>query len=230
MAFLDGMYATAGALGLQVIAVEGTGLDRERVEHVMGRYRRFHGMPSYIIAVDPKRLLSEQFGVGGALPRTFIIGRGGTIVYYTDDFVSEGKSTMVRRIEEILGIEGGTLQKGIDSAGVAGPPSAAGAQVDTKGATGEEELFGACLLEAETLFRNFQYTAALPLYRRCLEIDGKSVSVRERLANIYQRQGKYGLALEQWNEVLLLEPGNEEAASQAERLRSLAGSTPVEQP
>jgi len=52
------------------------------------------------------------------------------------------------------------------------------------------------------------------------------VAVRERLGEIFQRQGELELALEQWEKVLQLEPGNTEAALRAEKLRKSGGLKP----
>jgi tetratricopeptide (TPR) repeat protein len=135
---------------------------------------------------------------------------------------------MVRRIEEILGIEAGTVEGRTAAGKAARSPAETAAPRDTTGPAAEDVLFGKCLLKAETLYRNYEYSAAIPLYESCLQIDENNVAVRERLAAIYQRRGEYKLALEQWEKILLLEPGNAEAERQVKKIRNLAETTPAE--
>lgn len=224
MAHLEQLRSVAGGSALDVIAVEATGLAPERVSQVMERYKKFNPLPSYPIVADPDRKLSRHFGVGASLPQTFIVSGDGTVLYHTDEFVQEGERRLDEKIERALGLKAGTLSQGVArSASAPGHPSSEEAPTVLRKLSSRSEEFMASLTQAETLYRNWQYIAAIPHYRRCLDFDPQSVAVRERLADIFQRQGELGLALEQWEKIVQIDPANAEAARRAEKLRKGAG-------
>lgn len=220
MAYLEELRSGPGGKALDVVAVEGYGLTAERVAQVMERYRKFHPPPSYPVVADTERRLGRHFGVGGAFPQTFILGRDGRVLYHTDAFVQGGERSFAQQIEQALGLEPGRL-----APGSAAREQAASGESPTvmRRIAAREEEFAASLVQAETHFRNWRYREAVPHYRRCLEIDPKAVAVLERLGEIYQRQGELGLALEQWGKVLELDPGHAEAPRRVELLRRRSG-------
>lgn len=227
MAYLEQLRSAAGGSALEIIAVEGYGLTPERVSQIMERYLKFNPRPSHSVVADPDRVLSRHFGVGGAFPQTFIIGGDGTVLYHTDDFVQGGERALAGKIELALGLAPGALSSSASPKTAATPPSSAEESPTVlKGLASKGEQYAASLVQAETFYRNRQYAAAIPHYRRCLEFDPKSVAVRERLGEIFQRQGELEQALEQWEKVLQLEAGNTEAALRVEKLGKGGGQKP----
>ena len=222
MAYLEKLHSSAAASGLEIIAVEATGRTPERVEQVMGRYRKFHPSPSYPIAADPERTLSRHFGVGSVLPQTFVLGADGTVLFHSDEFVQGGEWVLAGKIERALGLGAGTLSQGV---GAYGPSSAEESPTVLRSLSPRQsEEFAASLVKGETFYRNWQYSAAVPHYLRCLELDPKNVEVRERLGEIYQRQGELEEALEQWQAVLEADPGHAGAPGKVEKLKKSLGT------
>ena len=56
MAFLEKIYRAAHDAGLDILAVTTDGLDAAHVQELMDRYRKYHPLPSYRIAVIRRRV------------------------------------------------------------------------------------------------------------------------------------------------------------------------------
>ncbi len=221
MDYLEKLRSAAGGSDLEIIAIEATGRTPERTAQVMERYRKFHPLPSYTVAADPDRQLSRHFAVGGALPQTFVIDAEGAVLFHADEFAQGGEWVLAGEIERALGLKAGTLSRGVSAYG---PSSSEESPTIIKGLSpGRSEEFVSSLIQAETLFRNWQYSAAIPHYLRCLEMDPGNVVVRERLGEIYQRQGELERSLEQWRKILEIEPEHPEALQRVEKLGKSPG-------
>ncbi|MFC1657074.1 redoxin domain-containing protein [Candidatus Moduliflexota bacterium] len=217
MAFLNDVYAYER--GMEIIAVEGSGLSPERTARVMERYRRFHPLPSYPIVPDPDFRLAGLFGVKGNVPQTFFIDSTGKVIYHTGEFLRGNEEAMKGKIELALHLESGSLTNRMSSSreGIAFPVINEAPSIRT--VIDREEEFRTNLVAGDTYYMNWEFDKALPHYLRCLEIIPGRVTIQMRVAKIYERQGKLEEALANWKKVLELEPDNEEALA---RIRSLS--------
>jgi len=218
MAFLNDVYTYER--GMDIIAVEGSGLSPERTTRVMERYQRFHPLPSYPIVPDPHFRIAGLFGVKGKMPQTFFMDGAGKVIYQTDEFIRGHEEAMKRKIELALHREFGSLTDRMTSSkerdstfpGINEAPS-----ILAEMEMGEE--FRSNLVEGDTYYINWEFDKALPHYLRCLEIKPGRVTIQTRVAKIYERQGKLEEALAYWKRVLELEADNAEALA---RIRSLS--------
>jgi peroxiredoxin len=220
MAFLDAVFRSTHDLGLEIIAVEGSGLDPVRTGRVMERYQRFHPPPSYKIVPDPDFRLAGLFGIGNKIPQTFFIAGNGEIIYHTDEFIKGREGDLTRRIELALEMEYGSLDSKLTAIADRHPSpgiarEAPSIQVRLRG----EEEFRANLVRGNTYYDYWEFDKALPHYLRCLELEPTHVSIHEKVASIYQRKGLLEDALGHWKIVLELDPNHPEALSRVESLR-----------
>ena len=109
MAFLEKIYHTAHDAGLDILAVATGGLDAAHVQELMDRYRKYHSLPSYRIAVDPDARLGGLFGGNDRTPRLYLVGADGVIVYETAGFSESQAATLAGKIENVLRTAGKTL-------------------------------------------------------------------------------------------------------------------------
>lgn len=227
MAYLDEIFAVARDEGLQVIAVEGSGLEAARTALVIERYRRFRPAPAYHVVPDPEFRLARLFRANGSLPLTFLIDGSGEIVYRADQFVEGHETGLGRRLEMAMGLEPGSLARRVAlSRGETGPapveaeaPSVV-ADIDRRGEYQTHRI------EGDTYYDSWMFERALPHYLLCLELEPRDVDVRARVARIYQRKGGLGLALAHWLALLEIDPGHAEARTRVEALRG-QGVEPV---
>jgi thiol-disulfide isomerase/thioredoxin len=220
MAYLEKLRTAAGPDALEVIAIEGTGLDIMRVNKEIANYKKFSFPISYPVAIDPEGKTGQHFGVKGTLPQTFLLGSDGEVLYHTDEFVEGGELRLAARIEAAMGLEEASLMAKVAQRQSSDEESSAGKPMPVpEDPAIRSEEFTARLVLAETLYRKWQYAAAVPHYLRCVELDSKSVLVKERLAQIYERQGELALAVEERQKILELEPGHLEATKSSEKLK-----------
>lgn len=109
MSWLDELAQRGLGSGLEILAVEATGLDGAAVQEAMARYRRFHPAPAFPVVADPARRLSALFGAGDPLPQTFLLGRDGAVIYRADRFDKEEAGILVQKIERALALLGRSL-------------------------------------------------------------------------------------------------------------------------
>jgi peroxiredoxin len=220
MAFLDAVFRSTHELGLEIIAVEGSGLDTGRTSRVMERYQRFHPPPSYHIVPDPDFRLTGLFGIGSKIPQTFFISGSGEITYHTDEFIKGHEGDLTRKIELALAMDYGSLGRKLTSiTNLHLSPALIKEAPSIQLGLQREEEFRSNLVQGDTYYDYWEFDKALPHYLRCLELESDHVSIHGKVANIYQRRGLLEDALRHWKIVLELEPDHPEALSRVESLR-----------
>lgn len=214
MAFLEEVYEAVRDRGIEVLAVEASGQSAERTRVIMEQYRKFYPLPTYRILPDPGFKVSRLFGVGVTIPQTFLVNRDGVIVAHTDEFVQGPANVLTRKIELAFDLEPGFLeQRRVSGLApfVQSPEAAEAPSVMVMEKKGEE--FRSNLVEGDTYYREWEFDKALPRYLRCLELTPDAVAIRERVARIYEKQGRLKLAIEQWERVLAANSSHPDAQS-----------------
>jgi thiol-disulfide isomerase/thioredoxin len=219
MAYLESIYQATEDFNVNIVAVEAAGLSSEETANVMKRLERFQARPSYIIATDAEKKIGTMFGGIQKIPQTFFISAEGKIIYHADEFIIEGAGNLARKIERAIGVDAGTIQGADAGAMVATLPPDPDAERD--------EIFRSNFSQAEYYFNAWDFDKALPYYLRCLDMQPDQAYLIEPIAEIYERQGKLEAAVLQWQEILRLEPGHNEAESRIRKLQALQdrGST-----
>lgn len=215
MAYLENIYQATQDFNVTIVAVETAGLSPEETARVIDRLERFQSRPSYSIATDVEKKIGNIFGGIEKIPQTFFISTEGKIIYHTDDFIREGAGSLARKIERAIGVDAGTIQDtGRGTAEAAFSPDSEAQNAE------RDETFRSIFTQAESYFNAWEFNKALPYYLRCLDMQPDHVYLRERIAEIYERQGKLELAITQWQEVLNLKPDHSEANNRIESLQS----------
>lgn len=106
MVFLDLLRRRAKDFGLEVFAVEGSGLTASETGEAMRKYRRFYGDPAFPIVPDPDYGLSSLFGIQ-RLPSTFLIEKHGVILGREESFRNWTAVDLTRKTERLLKVEKG---------------------------------------------------------------------------------------------------------------------------
>ncbi len=128
MTVLDRMYRAAHDFGLDVVAVEAGGLDRNTVFKAYGRYLSVYPSPPYPIVHDADGELRRLFGAG-APTSAYLVQQHGVILEYRRDPGEAGWEALSARIGKVLHLPEGLLEGGApESAGQESPdtPEAGG--------------------------------------------------------------------------------------------------------
>lgn len=218
MGFLNELYRFYQLYGLEIVAIEGNGRDRDQVREQLEKLKTIGTVPLYTVLPDPGGKLSTQFRIE-ELPETFLIDRGGKILFHLRGFREKDGDSIEQMVKERLGLQplpGAPLPAASVSRDLEEPeetPRKKGVTVDP-----EQQLF-----EKYRYFGNYHFNAgdmpkALDNYRQCLEIDDRSVEIYLQVGEIYARMKNYEKAREAWERVLQLDPGNREADALIRRL------------
>lgn len=216
MEYLEKIYQGAEDFNINIVAIEASGMPPEEIAKAIKRLERFLPRPSYNIATDVEKTVSGIFGGIEKIPQTFFISAEGSIIYHTDEFIKEGAASLARKIERAIGVDAGTIQDtGQGAAEAAFPPDSASQSAE------RDETFRSNFTQAESYYNAWEFNKALPYYLLCLDMQPNHAYLRERIAEIYERQGKLESAIIQWQEVLNLKPGHTEADNRIKNLQSL---------
>lgn len=218
MGFLNGLYRSYQLYGLEIVAIEGNGRDRDQVRELLEKLKIIGTVPLYTVLPDPGGKVSTQFRVEEP-PETFLIDRGGKILFHLRGFREKDGDSIEQRIKERLGLQplpGAPPPASSVSGGLGEPGEAPG----KKGVTIDPERQ---LFEKYRYFGNYHFNAgdmpkALDSYRQCLEIDDRSVEIYLQIGEVYARMKNYEKAREAWERVLQLDQGNREADALIRRL------------
>jgi peroxiredoxin len=221
LAFLERIYAAAHDAGLDVLAVEDSGLDIPNVQELMDRYRRFHPPLSYPVVADPDARFDKLFGGGDRTPRTYLVGADGVIVRATAGFSEAQAAALTEDVERLLRKAGKnfpTLGNAVGTSLAPAAPSTPDEAPSIRQKRDREDAISANLRQGDYAFFNGNWGKALPYYLRVIEIDPKQVSVLVRVAQIHEQLGDPAKARETWERVLTLQADNAEARRQLEKL------------
>lgn len=215
MNFLNDMYRYYNLYGMEIIGIEGSGKESAGVIGELDKLAIIGTKPVYAVVPDPGGSLARQYGVD-EIPETFIIGRGGKIVYHLKGFREEDRSGLETKIKEILNLlPAPALVRENDSAPVkrSASPRKVTVSVDPVQQKMEKcSYFGRYYLNLGDLDK------ALEHYLQCVEIDPDDVSAQLKIGEVFARKKDYERAREAWERVLELDPGNSEAGSLIRKL------------
>ncbi len=97
---LDSLSDQAGDFGLNIVAVEASGLDRSLVSNALEKYKTIYRSPTFPIVADPDRRLRHLFGFSRN-PATYVVEKHGVAVFNEEGF-DEGSakrlSTLIARL------------------------------------------------------------------------------------------------------------------------------------
>jgi tetratricopeptide (TPR) repeat protein len=213
MNFLNDMHRYYNLYGMEVLGIEGSGKERAGVIEELDKLAIIGTKPVYPIVPDPGGRLAVQYGVK-EIPETFIIGRGGRIIYHLSGFREEDRAGLETRIKEILNLLPAPV-KPEHSAPVkrSVPQRKVTVSVDPVQQKMEKcSYFGRYYLNLGDLDQ------ALEHYRQCVEIDADDIETQLKIGEVYARKKDYERAREAWERVLELDPGNSEAGALIRKL------------
>jgi tetratricopeptide (TPR) repeat protein len=216
MNFLNDMGRFYNLYGLEIAAVEGRGLAADQVREELEKLKVIGTEPAYTVLPDPGGSLSRQYRVV-EIPETFIIGRQGKVLFHLRGFREEDGARLETGIKEILGL----LPVPREAPGNSRPSlSPRRQEAERRGVSvdPEKELFEKYRYFGNYYFKSGNTELALDNYRRCLEVDPKSIEVNLRIGEVYAALKEYEKARKAWEAVLKIDPDNREADTLIRRL------------
>jgi peroxiredoxin len=236
MAFMDAVHAKYKDRGVTVLGVESGKNDSLQIKEILEQLKNIRLAPQYPIVPDRDGALLGIFGVD-EVPVTYILDKAGKVVLRLNEFSGEHKVQIEEVLNRLLN-PGGAAPTAVPAA-PASPPSVATTlpagpraappgeapsilQQDTS-----RRLSGAVNLEDEVeknrYFGDFHFhrgslDKALSSYEKVLQIDPRNVYVLLKVGEVHAARKDYVKARERWEEVLLVEPGNQEAEDFLRRL------------
>ena len=216
MNFLNDMERFYHLYGLEIAAVEGRGLAAEQVREEVEKLKVIGTDPAYTVLPDPGGSLSRQYRVT-EIPETFIIGRQGKILFHLRGFRKEDGARIETGIKKILGLLPDPKEVPASYRPSLSPErreaEKRGVSIDP-----EKELFEKYRYFGNYYFRSGNTELALDNYRRCLEVNPKSIEINLRIGEVYASLREYEKAREAWEAVLKFDPDNREADALIRRL------------
>jgi cytochrome c biogenesis protein CcmG/thiol:disulfide interchange protein DsbE len=215
MNFLNDMYRFYNLYGMEIVGIEGGGKESAGVVEELDKLAIIGTKPVYTVVPDPGGRLARQYGIDD-IPETFIIGRGGRIVFHLKGFREGDRARLETKIKEILNLlPAPSVVKEEDGTPVTkrAPRRKVTVSVDPVQQRMEKcSYFGRYYLNLGNL------DGALEHYLQCVEIDPDDVATQLRIGEVYVRKKDYERAREAWERVLELDPGNSEAGSLIRKL------------
>jgi len=105
---LDRLSGQAGDFGLNIVAVESSGLDRSQVSKALEKYTTIYPSPPFPIVADPDRMLRHLFGFSRN-PATYIVQKHGVAVFHEEGFDEETVKRLSILIARLLDIPDGVI-------------------------------------------------------------------------------------------------------------------------
>jgi peroxiredoxin len=112
---LDRLSAQAGDFGLNIVAVESSGLDQSQIYESLEKYKTIYPSPPFPIVADPDRMLRHLFGFSRS-PAAYIVEKHGVAVFHEEGFdegTAKRLSTLVARLLDIP--DGVVTEAAVDS-------------------------------------------------------------------------------------------------------------------
>jgi hypothetical protein len=115
LTYLDSLYRRAGDFGLDILAVETSGLDGAAIGAALEKYKTLYADPPFTIVPDPEGRLRGLFGVSKA-PRLFVVERHGVIFFDGRGFDEEIGDRVSEKVVRSLRLPAGVLEEGAPAA------------------------------------------------------------------------------------------------------------------
>jgi hypothetical protein len=220
MTWLDELARRGLENGLEILAVEATGLEGGAIQEAMTRYRRFHPAPAFPLVADPGKRIGALFGAGDPLPQTFVLARDGAVIYRADRFEKDEPGVLLQKVERAFALLGRPLPPPRGGGGETLAPVDAEEAPSIRAGREREERFRSNLVQGDAHFMNWDFDRALPYYLQALEVQPRDLHALLRTAQIYERQGDTAKAIDFWERVLAVRADNEEARARLKVLRA----------
>lgn len=214
MNFLNDMHRYYNLYGMEILGIEGGGRERAGVIEELEKLAIIGTEPVYPILPDPGGKLGRQYGVK-EIPETFIIGRGGRILFHLEGFREGDRARLETKIKEILNLlPAPVMEREAETpAAPRNPKRKVMVSVDPVKQKMEKcSYFG-------RYYQNLgELDKALENYRQCVELDPDDVPTLLRIGEVHALRKDYESAREAWEKVLVLDPGNSEAGTLIRKL------------
>jgi tetratricopeptide (TPR) repeat protein len=217
--WLDALARRGRDAGLEVLAVDASGLDATSLKASLERYRRYNPEPSFPVAADADGALGRAFGPFEQLPQTVLLAPDGSIAYRDNGFsVGEGE-IMAGKVERSFRLAGRPFPPADSAGATAVPPPVEEEAPSIRLRAEQDETFRGNVVDADTAYNAWEFDRALAGYLAALKVYPRDVHALSRVADIYLRRGDTAQALAFWERVLAADPAHAEAAARIRELR-----------
>ncbi len=212
--WLDALARRGREAGLDVLAVEAGGMGAAGLQAALERYRRYNPDPSFPVVPDPGGTLARAFGPWEKLPQTYLLAGDGSVVYHADGFGAGESEIMTGKVERAFLLAGRPFPAA-RSDGAATAPATVGEEAPSIRRRAEAWRSATARPSSRAMRRSWPGSSrrALSHYLEALEVQPTDLHALVRTAQIYERRGEPGPALEYWERVLAVRPDHAEAAS-----------------
>jgi len=217
--WLDGLARRGRDAGLEVLAVAADGMGSADLQAALQKYRRYNPDPSFPVVTDPGGKLARAFGPWEKLPQTYLLAGDGTVVYHAEGFNAAESEAMTGKVERAYLLAGRPFPT-VRTDGVATTPATVEEEAPSiRNRQSQDDHYRSAIVQGDAAFMAWEFDRALSLYLTALEAQPKDLHALVRAAQIFERLGQPGPALEYWRRVLALWPDHVEAASRVRELR-----------
>jgi len=217
--WLDALARRGREAGLAVLAVEAGGMSAAELQAVLQKYRRYNPDPSFPVVPDPGGKLARAFGPWEKLPQTYLLAGNGTVVYHAEGFSVGESEIMAGKVARAYLLAGRPFPPARSDEAAMAPATVAEEAPSIRKRQNLDDGYRSAIVQADTAFMAWEFDRALSQYLVALEAQPKDLHALVRAAQICERRGEPGPALEYWQRVLAVWPDHAEAASRTKELR-----------
>ena len=216
--WLDALARRGHESGLEVLAVEAGGMGAAELQAALERYRRYNPDPSFPVVPDTGGLLAKSFGPWERLPQTYLLAGNGSVLYHAEGFSTGEGEIMAGKLERAYLLAGRPFPPARTD-GAAAPAPVEEEAPSIRRRQDLDDRYRSAIVQGDAAFMAWEFDRALSQYLTALEAQPKDLHALVRTAQIYERRGEPGPALEYWRRVLAVRPDHAEAASRVRELR-----------
>jgi peroxiredoxin len=217
--WLDALARRGRESGLEVLAVEAAGLGVDELQAALQKYRRYNPDLSFPVVPDPGGKVARAFGPWEKLPQTYLLAGDGTVVYHAEGFNVAESKTMAGKTERAYLLEGRPIPPARSDGAAATPATVEEEAPSIRKGQSLDDRFRSAIVQGDAAFMTWEFDVALSKYLAALEAQPKDLHALMRVAQIFERRGEPGPALEYWQRVLAILPDHAEAASRVRELQ-----------
>lgn len=217
--WLDALARRGRESGLDVLAVEAGGMGAVDLQVALQKYRRYNPNPSFPIVPDPGGIIARAFGPWEKLPQTYLLAGNGTVVYHAEGFSVGESEIMTGKVERAYVLAGRPLPAVRSDGAVAEPAPVEEEAPSIRKRQDLDSRYRSAIVQGDAAFMTWEFDRALAQYLDALEAQPHDLHALVRTAQIYERRGEPGPAIEFWKRVLAVRPDHAEAAGRLRELR-----------
>ena len=217
--WLDALARRGHEAGLEVLAVEAAGMGAVDLQAALQKYSRYNPEPSFPVVPDSGGKLAQAFGPWEKLPQTYLLSGDGTVVYRAEGFSVAESEAIVDKVERAYLLAGRPLPPVRSDGATTAPAPVEEEAPSIRKRQNLDDRYRSAIVQGDAAFMAWEFDRALAQYLVALESQPKDLHALVRTAQIYERRGEPGPALEYWQRVLATWPDHAEAASRVKELR-----------